>query len=137
MSTVTATTNESFIAEYRTARHQILSQAERRVLGSDFGSSGFTTRREADALLAALDLGHDDRLLDIGSGRGWPGLYLAARSGCRLVSADLPIAGLARSRSRAQQEGVADASSQVVGDGRLLLFRPESFDAIVHADVLC
>ena len=25
------------------------------------------------------------RLLDVGSGRGWPGLYLAGRTGCRVV----------------------------------------------------
>ena len=137
MTIPVASTTENFTAQYSMASSRALCEIERKVLGSDFGSSGFTTRAQADALLAALDLSPDDRLLDIGSGRGWPGLYLASRSGCKLVSVDLPMAGLAHTRSRAHREGVADASSQVVADGRLSPFRPASFDAIVHADVLC
>ena len=133
----TSVTAAGFVAEYKSAFPEALCEVERRVLGSDFGSSGFTTRTQADALQIALNLGPEDRLLDIGSGRGWPGLYLAGRSGCRLTSVDLPVAGLAHARSRARREGVSAASSQVVANGRWLPFCPRSFDAIVHADVLC
>ena len=114
-----------------------LAEIEQTVLGTDFSSLGFTTRAQADTLLEALELAPRHRLLDLGSGRGWPGLYLAARSGCRLASVDLPLDGLVRTRRRARREGIAPSTSQVLASGRQLPFRPASFDAIVHADVLC
>jgi hypothetical protein len=49
---------------------------------------------QADTLASGLGLSAGDRLLDLGTGRGWPGLYLAARTGCRVVLADLPLDGL-------------------------------------------
>jgi hypothetical protein len=60
-------------------------QIEQRVIGGDWGANGFTTRAQADALADGLGLSVGDRLPDPGSGRGWPGLYLAARTGCRVV----------------------------------------------------
>jgi cyclopropane fatty-acyl-phospholipid synthase-like methyltransferase len=45
---------------------------------------------QADTLAGELRLSAGDRLLDLGSGRGWPGLYLAASSGCQVVPSDLP-----------------------------------------------
>jgi hypothetical protein len=44
-------------------------------------------------LARELHLSAADRLLDLGSGRGWPGLYLAARTGCAVVLTDLPLEG--------------------------------------------
>jgi len=38
-------------------------------------------------------------------GRGWPGLYFAARSGCRVVLADLPLEGLRVAAGRAAAGG--------------------------------
>jgi hypothetical protein len=51
-------------------------QIEQRVIGGDWGANGFTTRAQADALADGLGLSVGDRLL---------GLYLAARTGCRVV----------------------------------------------------
>jgi hypothetical protein len=53
-------------------------EIERRVIGGDWGANGFTTMAQADTLARELGLSVGDRLLDLGSGRGWPGLYLAA-----------------------------------------------------------
>ena len=38
------------------------------------------------------------RLLDLGAGRGWPGLYLAVRTGCQVVLSDVPLEGLRQRR---------------------------------------
>ena len=65
-------------------------EIERRVIGGDWGANGFTTMTQADTLARELHLSAADRLLDLGSGRGWPGLYLAARTGCTVVLTDLP-----------------------------------------------
>lgn len=111
--------------------------AEREAVGSDYGACGYLTIAQADELLAHLSLKTGDTLLDIGSGNGWPGLYLAARSGCRVVVNDLTVMGMAEARRRAGVDGMAARTAAVVASARHLPFRPDSFDAIVHADVLC
>ena len=65
-----------------------------------YGADGYTTRAEADAIGRALELGPGDLLLDVGTGCGWPGLYLAATTGCRVVATDAPIEGLHRAARR-------------------------------------
>lgn len=110
---------------------------EQRVIGGDFGADGYTTLVQADLIAHRLRLGGDDRTLDVGSGRGWPGLYLAKRTGCSVVLTDLPREGLRTARHRADTEGLGGRASTVVASARRLPFVRESFDAIVHTDVLC
>lgn len=112
-------------------------ELERAVLGSDYGANGYATVAQADRLADVLALRVGQRLIDIGSGCGWPGLYLAAKTGCDVVVADVPIDGMRRARRRSLQDGLAARSAAVVATARHLPFRWESFDAIVHTDVLC
>jgi SAM-dependent methyltransferase len=113
------------------------SRIEQRVIGGDWGANGYTTMAQADTLAQGLGLSAADRLLDLGSGRGWPGLYLAARTGCRVVLTDLPLAGLRVAAARAAAEGLASRAEVVVSAASALPFRARSFDAVIHADVLC
>jgi SAM-dependent methyltransferase len=112
-------------------------QIEQRVIGGDWGANGFTTMAQADTLADGLGLSAADRLLDLGSGRGWPGLYLAARTGCRVVLADLPLEGLRVAADRAAEEGLAAGVGVVAAAASGLPFRAGSFDAVIHTDVLC
>ena len=107
------------------------------VLGADYGSTGYTTRAQADELAGHLGLGPGVRLADIGSGSGWPGLYLAQQTGCHVVGTDLPVDGLHRARTRSIADGLAGRASYAVATGRSQPFRPGAFDAVVHTDVLC
>jgi cyclopropane fatty-acyl-phospholipid synthase-like methyltransferase len=107
------------------------------VLGADYGSTGYTTRAQADCLGRELGLGPEARLADLGAGAGWPGLYLARQTGCQVVGTDLPVDGLARARSRSIEDGVGERASYVVATGRHQPLRPGAFDAVVHTDVLC
>lgn len=112
-------------------------EVERMVIGADYGANGYTTRAQADLLAGELALAPGRRLLDMGAGRGWPGLYLSARTGCDVVLTDLPLAGLRSARARALADGLADRVSTAVASARHLPFRPDCFDAVVHTDVLC
>jgi cyclopropane fatty-acyl-phospholipid synthase-like methyltransferase len=115
----------------------VLRAIEVAVIGSDYGADGYATIDEVDTLGRLLFLGPGDRLLDMGTGRGWPGLYLAATTGCAVVGADLPLEGLVRGMRRATADGLGDRSAMVTAGGDALPFRRGCFDAIVHTDVLC
>lgn len=125
-----------FAHRYRADRADVHAQVEQAVLGSAFGANGYTTRAEADRLAELLHLNDVSRLLDLGSGRGWPGLYLAERSGCRVVLADLPEEGLRTALARTSDQSGVRASA-VVAAGASLPIRQRSFDAVVHTDVTC
>jgi SAM-dependent methyltransferase len=112
-------------------------RAELQAVGSDYGNNGFTTLDQADDLARHLALDPAKVLLDVGSGAGWPGLYLAARTGCRVVVSDLTVPGMRNAVRRAAADGLTPRTQAVVASARHLPFRPESFDAMVHTDVLC
>jgi cyclopropane fatty-acyl-phospholipid synthase-like methyltransferase len=126
-----------FTDSYRLCCSPVRLDLEYTVLGADYGSTGYTTRAQADRLGRDLGLAPGVRLADLGAGSGWPGLYLAGQSGCHVVGTDLPVDGLVRARSRSIEDGVADLASYVVATGRRQPFRPSIFDAVVHTDVLC
>lgn len=128
---------ERFSVRYASAGEPAVIAAERAALGTDYGATGYTTPAQADLLAVRLGLGPGMRLLDVGSGCGWPGLHLAARTGCAAVISDLTLDGVQRARRRAAADGMAARTAVAVANGRQLPFRPESFDAVVHGDVLC
>jgi len=126
-----------FQERYRNTPSLLAGQIEQRVIGGDWGANGFTTMAQADILADQLGLSAGDRLLDLGSGRGWPGLYLAAKTGCTVVLTDLPIEGLRVAANRATSEGLAARTGVVAAAASGLPFRAGSFDAVIHTDVLC
>ncbi len=113
------------------------ARIERDVIGAVWGANGYTTVAQANELSRHLDLGPASRLLDLGTGCGWPGLYLAKQSGCSMVGTDMPVEGLAIAARRAGAEGMDQRVSLVAAAGAAQPFRPASFDAIVLTDVLC
>ncbi len=109
---------------------------EQIVIGGDFGANGYTNA-QADLIAERLRLRDGGRLLDVGSGQGWPGLHLAKVRRCSVVLTDLPEEGLRTARRRAAAEGIGERATAVVASARRLPFAHESFDAVVHTDVLC
>ena len=126
-----------FAVRYRAAPDEVSRRIERAVIGGDWGANGYTTLAQARLLGRELALQPGARLLDLGAGRGWPGLYLAKVTGCQAVLADVPVEGLRAAAARAQRENLAARAAAVAGSARALPFAPATFDAIVHTDVLC
>jgi ubiquinone/menaquinone biosynthesis C-methylase UbiE len=108
---------------------------EREVIGANVGANGYTTVGQADVLARKLELMAGATLLDIGSGRGWPALYLAAKTGCRAVLMDLPEPALAAAVRRAHDQHLSGVSVTMASAAHLP-FRPASFDVITHTDTL-
>ena len=128
---------ERFTDRYRLCCSPVRLVIEKDALDADYGSTGYTTRAQADDLARHLRLEPGDLLADVGSGSGWPGLYLAQQTGCRVVGTDLPFDGLQRARARATTDGLTDRASHVLATGRSQPFHAGCFDAVVHTDVLC
>ena len=96
-----------------------------------------TTRDEARQMAMLLGLQPGIRLLDVGAGAGWPGLYVAKETGCDAMLVDLPLSGLQLATDRAVKDGMSDRCRVAVADGSQMPFRDGSFDAVSHSDVLC
>jgi cyclopropane fatty-acyl-phospholipid synthase-like methyltransferase len=113
-------------------------------IGADYGADGYTTIEQAVDLARRLELRPGVRLLELGSGSGWPGLHLAKTSGCAVVLTDLPGQGLPmpgeglqRAAQRATAEGLRDRCAVVAASGKHLPFAAATFHAVVSADVMC
>jgi cyclopropane fatty-acyl-phospholipid synthase-like methyltransferase len=132
-----AEVDECFRTCYRAGRTQVQAHFERLLFGTDYGADGWTTIDQADELARRLDLRAGHRLLDVGTGRGWPGLYLTLRTGCQAVLTDQPVEGLKHAVARAQHDHITERTSVVAATAQALPFQLGSFDAVVHTDVLC
>jgi len=122
---------------YVRAQSPVMLSVERSVCGCDYGGSSWTTRAEAQQIAALLGLRPGVRLLDVGAGSGWPGLYMAKTSGCDVVLVDLPLAGLRIAAERAGKDHIPGTCWVVLADAALLPFPDGSFDAVSHSDLLC
>lgn len=122
---------------YREERPDVVRKIERRVIGGDWGANGYTTLAQADELATRLHLKRKDLLLDVGAGRGWPGLYLAATTGCTVVLADVPLDALRVAAARITEDHLWSRAWCVNASAAHLPFPRAIFDAIVHTDVLC
>jgi ubiquinone/menaquinone biosynthesis C-methylase UbiE len=105
--------------------------------GCDYQVKGYTTRDEARRMAMLLGLQPGSRLLDVGAGAGWPGLYFAKETGCEAVLVDIPLSGLQAATERAAQDRISDRSRVAVADGSRMPFSDGSFDAVSHSEVLC
>jgi len=122
---------------YVDAQSDVLRAIEQSVCGCHYGGCSWTTRAEADRFVRLMQLEPGRRLLDVGAGSGWPGLYMADASGCDVTLTDLPLSGLRIAAERADRDALPGACWAVVSDGAGLPFIDGSFDAISHSDVLC
>jgi cyclopropane fatty-acyl-phospholipid synthase-like methyltransferase len=124
-----------FNTRYQLGDRPVMRRIEARVIGTDYGSTSYTSLAQASQLAEMLDLDPGRLLLDIGSGSGWPALYLARATGCRAILTDGPFDGLRVARRRAEADRL---DGQVVAaTGQRLPFRDGQFDAVSSSDVLC
>ncbi len=122
---------------YTNLQSDVMLSIERQVCGCDYGGNSWTTRVEAQKIETLLELKPGLRFLDLGAGSGWPGLYLAKRSGCDLTLVDLPLTGLQIATERAYRDQLPGTCWITCADATNLPFSDGCFDAISHSDLLC
>lgn len=124
-----------FDQRYRIVEHSPLLEIEKKVLGSDFGGTSYTTRTQAEQLASVLDLCTGKWLLDVGSGAGWPAAFLASETGCTAVLTEPSTEGARVAARRMRRQGLNGGA--VVASGGALPVRNASFDAVSSGDVFC
>ena len=124
-----------FRERFRIVNDPAMLNAEQNVIGGDYGATSYTTMGQADGLARCLELGPGRTLLDLGSGSGWPGNYLAASTGCTSILTDPTLEGMAVATKRSQRDGLD--STAVVSTGSALPFKEGVFDASTSSDVFC
>jgi len=82
----------------------------------------------------ALDLIPGQLLVDLGCGRGGPGLWLAQQAGVSLAGVDFSPVAVEHAALRAAQFGLAGRARFVVGDLTQTGFPEASADAVVSVD---
>jgi ubiquinone/menaquinone biosynthesis C-methylase UbiE len=85
------------------------------VYGDDYPTEaepfGFVTRDDLGWITEALAIGPGEILVDVGCGRGGPGLWVARAAGARLLGIDLIPEALAQAEVRAEEFAMTNRSS--------------------------
>jgi SAM-dependent methyltransferase len=110
----------------------------RETYGEDLGQSSWMTAGEWLGFADKLGVGATSKVLEVGSGSGGPGVYLALQRGCRLTGVDLNEHGVRNATALAEARGVADrVRFQTVDASRPLPFPDASFDVVMSNDAMC
>ncbi len=126
-----------FAGCYERSQIPAMRELERDVLGCDYGGTSWTTRSQADDIASSLELGPGMHLLEVGSGSGWPGLFLGSETGCDVTLLDIPVNALKLAAERAVEDELTDRVKVVAASGTALPFESSSFERLSHSDVLC
>ena len=129
--------SERFDERYAASGATAPLAVEAEALGTNYQVNGYATIEQVDEMGRQLHLGPGRILLDLGAGCGWPGLYLADRLGCAVISADPVASGIEVARRRALVDGLEGRSLAMQANAIDLPFRSASVDAVVHTDLMC
>ena len=97
---------------------------------------GFTTVSGLERVAAELEVGPGETFVDLGCGRGGPGLWLARRTGASVVGVDIVPEAVEQAARRSEQFGVTDRASFLVGSFTSTGLPDAAFHGAVSIDSL-
>ena len=128
----------TFEAEYAAPPSAVQARVWREVLGDEYPAEvepySYVSVSELHRFAHDLRVGPGDTLVDVGCGRGGPGLWVAARTGVVLVGLDIAERALAESRRRARAVGLAGATTFRTGSFEDTGLAAGSADAVMSID---
>jgi SAM-dependent methyltransferase len=120
-TTVTGETSwtEIFTAVFEAPASAVQARIWTQVYGDDYPAElepySFTTRSELRRIVDELALSRGDLMVDLGCGRGGPGLWVAASAGASVLGVDISPTALEAARQRAVALGLGDLTTYVEG----------------------
>lgn len=110
----------------------------RKVYGSEYPDGvdpfSYVSRSELTRICHEIALGADDHLVDVGCGRGGPGLWVAAHTGARLTGVDIAPSALVAAEARARSLGLSTRATYIRGSFQSLPLESGSVDALMSVD---
>lgn len=112
----------------------------REVYGTEYPEEAdpfsYVTASELGRFVTASGLTRGELLLDVGCGRGGPGLYVAERTGARLLGLDISATAVDEARRHAATQRMADRSSFCIGEFQRTGLDRASVNAVMSVDAL-
>lgn len=112
----------------------------REVYGTEYPEGvdpfSYVTVSELGRFVAESELAQRELLLDVGCGSGGPGLYVAERTGARLLGLDISPTAVEEAHRRAAAQRMAGVSSFRVGDFQRTDLDGASVNAVMSIDAL-
>ena len=131
---------EVFTQEFDQPESAVVARIWAEVLGDEYPAElapySYTTRSELQVIAAALAVGSGDVLVDIGCGRGGPGLWVAATTGARYVGIDIATSALDAVARRAERLGLRTRVRTMEGRFDSLPLDDGEADAVLSIDAL-
>jgi SAM-dependent methyltransferase len=128
---------DHYSAQYGQFAADVHEQVRLAAFGEDVGQNSWLTVDELERFGSWLELGPSSVLLDVGCGSGGPALYLARRTGCEVVGAELYAEAVASGAHLALEAGLEAHARFVQADcSQPLPFEDGSFDAILCIDAI-
>jgi demethylmenaquinone methyltransferase / 2-methoxy-6-polyprenyl-1,4-benzoquinol methylase len=87
-------------------------------------------------LVSRLEVGPEERVLDVATGTAAVAIELTRRTGCSVVGIDQSAEMLAEGRRRVEEAGLADRIELLEGQAEELPFGDESFDGLTFTYLL-
>lgn len=100
------------------------------------GQTSHTLTSHVDMLVEAADITSASRVLELGSGTGGFGCYVAGRTGCNLCGVDWSQVGVRLANKRASARGLASKVRFLLADFRNLTLPNNSYDVVFAIDAL-
>jgi ubiquinone/menaquinone biosynthesis C-methylase UbiE len=118
---------------------ELLRQIWRDAYGEDYPDDadpfGFVTVSDLNSIAAELELAAGSALLDVGCGRGGPGLWIARKTGCILTGIDILAEAIEQANVRKERLGMTNTARFALGTFSNTGMPASSQQAIMSVDV--
>ena len=131
---------EVFTKTFEQPESAVAARIWAEVLGDEYpvelAPYSYTTRSELRFIAGALAVGSGDELVDIGCGKGGPGLWVAATTGARYVGVDIAPSALLAVTQRAERLGLSSLVRTIEGSFDSLPLGDGEAGAVMSIDSL-
>lgn len=125
---------------FKAKRSQSFIEISRKVYGDEFAEelepNSFVTRTDLQNFVRFLKVEPNETIIDVGCGRGGPGMWIAREIGANYFGFDLSEIGIEVATSRAKDFGLEGKAQFKLGDICATTFPDNYFDAAISIDVL-